>query len=68
MLSSLDADALSLTRIDAFTVAFTQKRAGKVVMTGTRTISRDGKVMTLTNKGINAKGQAINDVEVFDKR
>ena len=63
-----DADALSLKRIDAFTTEFTQKRAGKVVITGTRTISRDGKVMTITTKGTNARGQAINDVEVFEKR
>ena len=63
-----DADALSLKRIDASTTEFTQKRAGKVVMTGTRTISRDGKVMTITTKGTNAKGQTINDMEVFEKR
>ena len=63
-----DADALSLKRIDAFTTEFTQKRAGKVVITGTRAISRDGKVMTITTKGTNAQGQAVNDVEVFEKR
>ena len=63
-----DADALSLKRIDASTTEFTQKRAGKVVMTGTRIISRDGKVMTITTKGTNAKGQTINDMEVFEKR
>ena len=65
---SPDADALSLKRIDAFTSEFTQMRAGKVVMTGTRSISRDGKVMTITTKGTNAQGQAVNDVEVFEKR
>jgi hypothetical protein len=63
-----DADTLSLKRIDAFTTEFTQKKAGKVVITGTRVISRDGKVMTITTKGTNAKGQKINDVEVFEKR
>ena len=49
-------------------VEFTQKRAGKVVITGTRTISPDGKVMTITSKGTNALGQTIDDVEVFEKR
>jgi CTP-dependent riboflavin kinase len=39
-----------------------------VFATGTRVISKDGKVMTITTKGTNAKGQAFNDVEVFDKR
>ncbi len=63
-----DADALSLKRIDAFTTEFTQKRNGEVVNTGTRTISQDGKVMTITTKGTNARGQTINDVEVFEKR
>ena len=63
-----DLDALSLKRIDAFTVEFTQKKAGKVVATGTRVISKDGKVMTITTKGTNATGQAFNDVQVFEKR
>jgi hypothetical protein len=65
---SPDADMLSLKRIDAFTAEFTQKKAGKVVATGTRVISKDGKVMTITTEGTNAKGQAFKDVEVFDRR
>ena len=63
-----DADVLSLKQTDAFSTQFALKKAGKVVITGTRTIARDGKVMTITNKGTNAKGQAINDVLVFEKR
>jgi len=62
-----NADTLSLKRVNAFSAKFTQKRAGKVVITGTRTISRDDKVMTITSKGTNARGQTINDVEVFEK-
>jgi hypothetical protein len=62
-----DADTLSLKRIDAYNVEFSQKRAGKVVSTGTRTISKDGKTMTITTKGTDAKGQVINTVEVFEK-
>ena len=63
-----DADMLSLKRIDAFTTAFTQKKAGKVVITGTRVISKAGTVMTITTRGINAKGRTINDVSVFEKQ
>jgi hypothetical protein len=63
-----DAETLSLKRVDALTTEFTQKRAGKVVITGTRIISRDGKVMTITTKGTDPAGQTINDVAVFDKR
>jgi hypothetical protein len=62
-----DADTLTFKRVDASTVEFTQKKAGKVVITGTRTISPDGKVMTITSKGTNASGQTINNVEVFEK-
>ncbi len=63
-----DADMLSLKRIDAFTTEFTQKKAGRVVIIGTGSISTDGKVMTITTKGINAKGQTINDVSVFERQ
>lgn len=63
-----DADVLSLKQIDAFSTQFTLKKAGKVVITGTRAISKDGKVMTITNKGTNAKGQTVDDVLVFEKR
>lgn len=65
---SPDADMLSLKRIDPNHVEFTQKRGGKVAMTGTRTISPDGKVMTIVTKGTDAKGQTVNNVEVFDRR
>jgi hypothetical protein len=63
-----NADTLSLKRVNDFSSEFTQKRAGKVVITGTRTISPDGKVMTITYKGTDASGQSINNVEVFEKR
>ena len=63
-----DADMVSLKRLDAFTTEFSQKNAGKVVITGTQAISKDGTVMTITTSGINAKGQTINNVLVFDKR
>ena len=58
----------ALAETNASTVEFTQKKAGKVVITGTRTISPDGKVMTITSKGTNTLGQTIDDVEVFEKR
>jgi hypothetical protein len=63
-----DSDMISLKRIDSSTVESTQKRSGKVVITSTRTVSRDGKVLTVKSKGTNARGEAINNVAVFDKR
>ena len=63
-----DVDSLVLKRVDAFTTETTEKKNGKIVITGSRVISRDGKLMTITVKGTTAKGQTINDVMVFDKR
>ena len=63
-----DADMMSSKRIDALTSEFIQKNAGKVVITGTRTISKDGNTLTITSKGINAQGQAINNILVFEKQ
>jgi hypothetical protein len=68
MTGSPDADAISYKRINISTLEFTQKRANKVVGTGTRVVSKDGKELTVTYKGTNAKGQAINYVQVFEKR
>ena len=62
-----DADTLSIQG-EPHRTTFTLKKAGKVVITGTRTISKDGKTMTLTAKGVNAAGQTIDEVEVFEKR
>ena len=61
-------DAISLKRIDASKAAATLKKAGKVVQTSTRVVSKDGKTLTLTVKGTNPKGQTVNDVMVFDKQ
>ena len=63
-----DADTISFKVTDFYHVEFTERKAGKVVITGTRVISKDGKTFTATAKGVNAKGQAINDVMVFEKQ
>jgi len=61
-------DTISITPVDALTVNWTNKKAGKVVITGTRVISKDGKVMTISDKGTDAKGQPLEVILVFDKR
>jgi len=48
--------------------AATRKKAGKVVQTVTNVVSKDGKMMTITTKGTNAKGETLNDAAVFDKQ
>lgn len=68
LLGSQDYDTVSLKRIDAFGADGTRKKAGKVVQTYTRVVSQDGKVLTITTKGTNAKGQKVSNVAVYDKQ
>ena len=62
-----DYDATSLKRIDAYTVEFTRKKAGKVVQTGTNVVAKDGKTRTVTTKGTDARGQ-ISNVAIYEKQ
>jgi hypothetical protein len=61
-------DALSLQRMDARTAVITQKLSGKVVGSETRTVSADGKTMTISSSRINAKGMAFDRVAVYEKQ
>lgn len=61
-------DTLSLKRVSARTVAFTGKKAGKVTETGTRKVSADGKVLTVSFHGTDANGVSFDNVEVFDRQ
>jgi hypothetical protein len=61
-------DTLSLKQVDGHTVDSIQKKAGKAVATTRRTISADGKVLTLESKGMGDKGVAFDDVMVFDRQ
>ncbi len=63
-----EADSQILKRIDPFHTETTIKKGGKVLQTAYREISKDGKTMTLTFKGVNSKGQTVHDVMVFEKR
>jgi hypothetical protein len=40
---------------------------GKVVITGMEVVSKDGKTQTRTLKGMNAQGQDVNTIQVYDK-
>ena len=68
IVGDVDADVLSVRRVDRYVTEFTKKRAGRVVITGTCAISKDGTMMTVTSTGINARGQTIKGVAVFDKQ
>jgi hypothetical protein len=68
MLGSASYDTLNAARIDAWTVKSEEKRGGKTVGIAVRKVSRDGKVLTITDKGTNRKGQAFSQLLIFDRQ
>lgn len=62
------SDTISAKRINDRTVVSTLKKSGKVISTVERVVSEDGKTMTLTVNGSNAKGEKIHYVAVYDKQ
>ena len=62
-----DGDVVVLKRITSTTTEAAFKKSGKRTTTTTRVISADGKTLTITKKGTNAQGQAVNNVQVFEK-
>jgi hypothetical protein len=62
-----NADTVSLKRIDARTVDVINKKDGKPTLTNRRVLSADGKTLTVTTTGTNARGQTVKDVQVFEK-
>lgn len=65
---SQDYDAINLKRVDAYRAEGSRKKAGKVVQTYSRVVSKDGKTMTVTTKGTDAKGQKVTNVAVYEKQ
>ena len=63
-----DADTVARTRINATTVQTISKKGGKVTTTQTSAVSSDGKTRTVTTKGVNASGQQVNNVAVYEKQ
>ena len=40
---------------------------GKPTTVNTRVVSANGKTLTVTSKGVNAQGQKLDNVQVFEK-
>ena len=65
---NIDYETTAWKRVDENTYEVIRKKAGKIVLTSTNVLSKDGKTMTITTKGHNAAGQAVNNVRVYDKQ
>lgn len=68
MLGSASYDTLNAVRIDERTVRSEEKRDGKTVGIAVRTVSPDGKILTITDEGTNRKGQRFSQLLVFDRQ
>jgi hypothetical protein len=67
MTGSPDADMISMKRTSATVTESTYKLKGKVTLVNTRTVSADGKTLTVVQKGTNAKGETVNNTLVYEK-
>ena len=65
---SSEFDASAVKRIDAKTIEWIDKKAGKEAMTWQFTVSKDGKTQSWTGKIKDAKGQEIKHPQVFEKQ
>ena len=63
-----DFDALSAKKVDANTIDSIQKRMGKEVGTTRRSVSADGKSLTLVSKLTTPKGTKVDTTMVYDRQ
>jgi hypothetical protein len=61
-------DTVMTKRVDSHTSEVSYMRNGKTSRTSTRTVSKDGKTMTITAKGTDQKGQQYSTVTLFEKQ
>lgn len=62
-----DYDMVAITR-NGNTITGTRKKGGKQVQTFTTVVSADGKTRTTTTTGTDAKGQRVDNAQVYDKQ
>ena len=63
-----NADTASPRRIDANTYENVWKKDGKATITSRGVVSTDGKTLTITQTGTDARGRAVNWTMVYDRQ
>ena len=61
-------DMASMKMIDARTSEITYTANGKVTRTARRTVSADGKTLTIVSSGVNPRGERYNNTVVYEKQ
>jgi hypothetical protein len=62
-----NADTIVLKKVSDLRGESTFKKGGKVTATNVRTLSSDGKTLTITSAGTTVDGKPRKDVQVFEK-
>lgn len=62
-----DWDAISMKKVDARTIEFTQYRNQKPTLFGKTIVSEDGKTLTVSAQGTGANGEKVETLAVFDR-
>ena len=62
------SDERSYKKVDDHTLAFTNKKDGKVTTRGQGVVSADGKSRTVTLSGTDSKGKKYTSTAVYDKQ
>jgi hypothetical protein len=62
-----NSDARSYTKVNERTLTTTNKKNGKVTVTGQIVVSADGKSRTVTLNGTTPKGKKFKNVAVYDR-
>ena len=62
------ADTRSYKQIDPSTLELTNKKDGKVIVSGKITVSADGKTRTVITKGVDANGKKVVTTAVYNKQ
>ena len=66
--NAVTGQTVRLQRVDANTTERTTHFNGKQIGTVTEVVSNGGKTLTRTQKGTNAQGQPVDNVQVLDKQ
>ena len=62
-----NADTIALGKADGMKSESTFKKGGKVTAMNARTLSADGKTLTIEMKGTDEQGRAVHNIQVFER-
>lgn len=62
------ADHIAIKQVNSHMLSSTMKKGDKAAGTSSATVSHDGKMLTLTSKGMDASGKPVKMVVIYDKQ